>query len=130
VQNGRLEKPIILWNRTFATATEHAARLGHAEAVPTPEDAVARADVVWSCLSGQQAVLECFEKILAGDVRGKLFVECSTITPEATDKLAKQVLDKGGEFVAMPGMCTLSLDRSRRVGRETESNVCESDSVR
>lgn len=45
--------------------------------------------------------------ILRENVKEKLFVECSTITPEATNKLARRVLNAGGEFVAMPGKSTI-----------------------
>jgi 3-hydroxyisobutyrate dehydrogenase-like beta-hydroxyacid dehydrogenase len=47
--------------------------------------------------------METFNTILKEDVREKIFVECSTITPEATNELARRVLNAGGEFVAMPG---------------------------
>jgi 3-hydroxyisobutyrate dehydrogenase-like beta-hydroxyacid dehydrogenase len=59
--------------------------------------------MVWSFLADEDAVLEMFDTILREDIKGKLFVECSTITSEATNKLARRVLNAGGEFVAMPG---------------------------
>jgi hypothetical protein len=45
--------------------------------------------------------------ILREDIKGKLFVECSTITSEAMDKLARRVLNAGGEFVALPGKAAI-----------------------
>ena len=41
-------------------------------------------------------------------IRNKLFIESSSITPETTNSIAKQVLDAGGEIVAMPGMYSLT----------------------
>ncbi|PNP83746.1 hypothetical protein FNYG_02963 [Fusarium nygamai] len=37
-----------------------------------------------------------------GDVGEKLFVECSTISPELVDKIAKLMIDRGAEFVSSP----------------------------
>ena len=104
VLNGKLEKPIILWNRTEARTVEHQAAIRHAVAAKSIESAVSRSDYVWSCFSGQEAVIQSFDEILRHDVHGKLFIECSTITPEATNELARKVIEAGAEFVAMPGM--------------------------
>ncbi|KAM3069218.1 hypothetical protein ACMFMG_010735 [Clarireedia jacksonii] len=103
-KNGNLSKPLILWNRTHSKAIAHSETIGHSIAVPEICDAVSGADIIWSCFSGQTAVLESFEKILKSniDLKGKLFLECSTITPEATNELAKRIISAGGEFVAMP----------------------------
>lgn len=103
VKKGNLEKPIILWNRSYNRAADLSAEIGHSEAVHSIEEAVAPSNIIWSCLSDQEAVLETFDLILKGDVRGKLFLECSTITPPVTNTLAKRVIDAGAEFVAMPG---------------------------
>lgn len=48
--------------------------------------------------------MECFEEILLQDLHGKLFLECSTISPHVANRLAKRVLSAGAEFVAMPGL--------------------------
>ena len=45
-----------------------------------------------------------FNSILENDVEGKLFVECSTVTPEYSNELAAKVIGAGAEFVSMPGM--------------------------
>ena len=103
VKKGNLEKPIILWNRSYSRAADLSAEIGHSEAVHSVEEAVAPSNIIWSCLSDQEAVLGIFDIILKGDVRGKLFLECSTITPPVTNELAKRVIDAGAEFVAMPG---------------------------
>lgn len=43
-----------------------------------------------------------YDKMLAGNVEGKLFAETSTILPETTEKLARRVEQAGGQYVAMP----------------------------
>ena len=46
---------------------------------------------------------ETFEEILKMDIRGKLFLESSTVVPDVTNRIAKEVEEAGAEFVAMPG---------------------------
>jgi hypothetical protein len=103
VLNGKLEKSLILWNRTSSRAYEHSAQIGNSVVAETIKDAISMSDIVWSCLANQDAVLETFEMIFKEDIKGKLFVECSTMATEATNDLARRVIDSGGEFVAMPG---------------------------
>jgi hypothetical protein len=103
ILNGKLEKSLILWNRTSSRAYEHSAQIGNSVVAETIKDAVSMSDIVWSCLADQDAVFETFEIILKEDIKGKLFVECSTMAIEATNDLARRVVDSGGEFVAMPG---------------------------
>ena len=40
---------------------------------------------------------------MKGDVRGKLFVDCSTIHPDTTDIVAKSIEARSAQFVACPG---------------------------
>ena len=84
------------------------------------KDVVTKADIIWSCVEDQEAVEQTFREILSTaehDLRGKLFIESSTIPPDATNRIAKQVLDAGGEFVAMPG----TLNPLRNRGGEVRS---------
>ena len=90
-------------------------RIGHSTVVATSiKDVLTKADFIWSCVEDQEAVEQTFWEILSTaqhDLRGKLFIESSTIPPDSTNRIAKQVLDAGGEFVAMPG--TLNPLRNR-----------------
>ena len=103
VDKANLEKPLILWNRTQQRAQEHSSKLGHLLVATTVKEAVFRADIIWSCLQDQEAVTEIFEEILEMDIRGKLFLESSTVVPNVTNRIAKEVEEAGAEFVAMPG---------------------------
>jgi 3-hydroxyisobutyrate dehydrogenase-like beta-hydroxyacid dehydrogenase len=102
---GSLDQPILLWSRTTANAEAHAAELGpeRSTVASSLTEAVKGADMIWSCLTDLAAVSQTFDTILQTDVKGKLFVECSTVTPEASDALAAKVLAAGAEFVTMPG---------------------------
>lgn len=103
VVKGNLDKPLILYNRTRARAEEHSSVIGHATVANSLEEVVEKAQIIWSCLENQEAVLKTYDEFLTSDVKGTLFLECSTIRPEVTDQIAKRVLNAGGEFVAMPG---------------------------
>ena len=108
VLKGNLEKPLILYNRTLSRTKSVSERIGHSIVAETVTDAVAPADIIFSCLMDSDAVNDTFHTILQGDVSGKLFVECSTISPELTDELAVKLQAAGAEFVAMPGRLSLS----------------------
>ena len=108
VAKGNLEKPLLLWNRTAARADELSQKIGHSKAIHSLEDVVSQSDIIWTCLRDQEAVIETFEKILRGSVRGKLFLESSTITQAGTNRLANDLIEAGAEFVAMPGKKVLS----------------------
>ncbi|KAF4625075.1 hypothetical protein G7Y89_g13096 [Cudoniella acicularis] len=100
---GNLKAPIIIWNRTLARAIDHSNQVGsNALVAESIQEAVFKSDIIWSSLGSQEAVLQCFDTILKENVKGKLFVECSTITPEVTDDLSQRVIEAGAEFVAMP----------------------------
>ncbi|KAK7046601.1 putative oxidoreductase [Favolaschia claudopus] len=102
---GGLSKPILLWNRTHKTAVKAEESIGgnSARAVESLVEIVREADIVWSCLYDQPVVERVYEEILEKvDLVGKVVVECSTITPEGADGLARRVVGAGGRFVTMP----------------------------
>ncbi len=106
VEKGDLDKPVILYNRTRKRADDLASSLppGKTEVVDSVEEGVKRADIVFSIVSNDAAVRAVFGSALGagGDVRGKLFVECSTVHPETTEQLARDAAAAGAQFVASP----------------------------
>ena len=104
VQKGNLEKPVLLYNRTRKRSEDVAAALpeGKAEIVDSIEAGLARADIIFAIVSNDAAASAVFETILRAEVRGKLFVECSTLHPDTTDRLARDVEAAGAQFVASP----------------------------
>jgi 3-hydroxyisobutyrate dehydrogenase-like beta-hydroxyacid dehydrogenase len=103
ILHGNLDKPLKIYNRTRAHAEEHSASIGSSRVADTIDEAISGSDIVWSCVQDQEAVEATFERILMNDIKGKLFVESSSITPEKTNEIATRVVQAGGEFVAMPG---------------------------
>lgn len=99
-----LSSPLLLYNRSTERAASLSTKLG-SEKTQVIEDlaaGTAKADVLFTCLSNDEAVNAVFETILQGEVKGKLFVECSTIHPKTTEVLAKACTAAGAEFVAAP----------------------------
>lgn len=97
--------PLLLYNRTTQRATDLRANLpdGKAEVVTDLAQGIARADVIFSCIANDAVVEETLDAAIAsGDIKGKLFVECSTIHPDTTERVGNKIVGQGGEFVAVP----------------------------
>lgn len=109
MEKGNLRSPLILFNRTLSKATALSAQLpaGTTTIASSIDSAVAQADIIFTCLSDDAAVLNVFAAALIGDVRGKLFVDCSTVHPDTTEHLTRVAEAQGAEFVACPGMWAL-----------------------
>ncbi len=105
VEKGNLDKPLIIFNRTTKRATDLKERLpsGKSIVVLSIEEAVSKSDIVFTCLGDDLAVKDTLATAVKGDVKGKLFADCSTIHPDTTNELAKLVVEHGAHFVACPG---------------------------
>ena len=106
VEKGDLENPLVIFNRTQQRAIDLNAKLpvGKSVVASSLDEAVSRADIVFTSLGDDTAMTETLDAAVAGNVKGKLFVDCSTVHPDTTKKLAKNVQEKGAEFIACPGM--------------------------
>ncbi|KAH7327889.1 6-phosphogluconate dehydrogenase NAD-binding protein [Stachybotrys elegans] len=104
VEKGGLDSPLLLYNRSIQRAVDLSSTLpsGKTEVLDSLEAVAARADIIFTCLADDEAVRTTIDAILQGDVKGKLFVDCSTIHPETTEAIAKLVSTHGAEFVAAP----------------------------
>ncbi|KAL2175683.1 NAD binding domain of 6-phosphogluconate dehydrogenase-domain-containing protein [Thermothelomyces heterothallicus CBS 202.75] len=105
VEKAEIEHPVLIYNRTKQRSIDFAEKLpaGKTEISDSIPEGVAKADVIFTILAKDDIVETVVDKILeAGDVKGKLFVECSTIHPDTTARVAKRFLERGAEFVAAP----------------------------
>jgi len=104
VEKGNLDKPVIIYNRTTARAEKLSSSLpsGKTKVATTIEEAVENSDIVFTCVGDDKAIEDTISTALKGNPKGKLFVDCSTVHPDTTDKLAKTINDAGAEFVACP----------------------------
>jgi len=94
---------VAVWNRSPAK-TEPLREAGAAVA-ESPAALVAQSDVILTILTDEAALDAVFHGpngLLSGEVAGKLFVEMSTVQPQAEIALAEQVRGKGAAFIECP----------------------------
>lgn len=104
VEKGNLDQPLLLYNRTKQRSVDLSTALGtdKTEVVDSIADGVAKADIIFTILANDQAIEATMAEIVKSDLKGKLVVECSTIHPQTTEKLAELVLAKGAEYLTAP----------------------------
>ena len=105
VEKGNLDKPLIIYNRTQQRAEELNAKLpsGKSTVASSLDEAVSKSDMIFTCLGDDAAVKDTITSALKGSVKGKLFVDCSTVHPDTTNMLAESIDGHGAEMVACPG---------------------------
>jgi 3-hydroxyisobutyrate dehydrogenase len=94
---------VTVWNR----APEKAKPLADAGAkvANSPAELATQVEAVVTILTNREALAAVFEGpsgLLAGDARGKLFIEMSTVQPHDEVALAEKVRARGGVFVECP----------------------------
>lgn len=106
VEKGNLDGPLLLYNRTKKRSDDLAASLpaGKTEVVENISHGIEKADIIFSCLTDDAAVQAVYAEALKQNnkLKGKIFVECSTIHPDTTEAVAKDVQAAGASFVASP----------------------------
>lgn len=102
VQRGNLSQPLLIYNRTTSRASDLSSKIGHSTVASTIDDAVPTSDIIFLCLGDDGAVQDTIKQAVQGNVKGKLFVDCSTIHPDTTASIAKDVEAQGAFFVACP----------------------------
>jgi len=104
VEKGNLSQPLIIFNRTQKRADDLSTKLGDGKCkvASTILEAVKTSDIIFACVGDDKAINETIDSALEGDVKGKLFVDCSTVHPDTTNALSKKITGKGAHFVACP----------------------------
>jgi len=95
--------PLTVWNRT-RSKTDEFAKMG-ARVADTPKDAAAGADIVITMLSDPPAVeLVAFGRdgVIEGLGEGAVLIDCSTVDPSTSLKLASAAKGKGADFLDSP----------------------------
>jgi 3-hydroxyisobutyrate dehydrogenase len=92
---------MMVWNRTADKARELAKSAGFSVAA-TPRELAERSEMVITILTDAKAVDQVYGEMLGGNVKGKLFVEMSTVRPETQKNLNERVRATGGVFVECP----------------------------
>jgi 3-hydroxyisobutyrate dehydrogenase len=94
---------LTVWNRT-AEKTKPLADAG-ASVAKTPAELTNSVDVVISLLIDTAALDAVYlgpQGLLAGEAKGKLFIEMSTVTPEAQIALSEKVRARGADYIECP----------------------------
>ena len=94
---------VTVWNRT-REKTKVLASAG-ASVAATPADLATQVEIVITFLADAAAIDATYHGssgLLAGEVRGKLFIDMSTVRPEVEKALAKEVRNKGAALIECP----------------------------
>ena len=94
---------VTVWNRT-AEKAKPSAEAG-AKVAASPADVAAASEAVITILTDGKAIDDVYNGpngLLAGDVKGKLFIEMSTVAPKVETDLAPKVRAKGAALVECP----------------------------
>lgn len=103
VEKGNLGKPLIISNRTPKKAEDLSRSFsGKSTAAASIDEVVSKSDIIFTCVGDDAAINDTIDQALKGNVKGKLFVDCSTVHPDTTEALAKKITAAGAEFVACP----------------------------
>jgi len=102
VEKGNLSEPLIIYNRTQSRATDLSRKIGHSTVATSIEEAVSKSDIIFTCLGDDPAIKSAIEAVTKVEVKGKLFVDCSTVHPDTTHELCERLEGKGASFVACP----------------------------
>jgi 3-hydroxyisobutyrate dehydrogenase len=98
-----LGNAVIIWNRT-AAKTDGLAAAG-ATVAATPRELASGAELIITMLTDAAAIDATYHGasgLLAGEVRGKLFVDMSTVRPEVEKALAARVRARGAALIDCP----------------------------
>jgi 3-hydroxyisobutyrate dehydrogenase-like beta-hydroxyacid dehydrogenase len=93
--------PLTVWNRR----PDRARAIAGATTASSPREAAAAADVVCTMLSDPaalQAVADGPDGLVAGLSPGKIWLDFSTVTPEASRRAAEKAREKGADFCDVP----------------------------
>jgi 3-hydroxyisobutyrate dehydrogenase len=92
---------VTAWNRTREKL--HAVAQAGATVAATPAELAERSQAIITILTDAAAIASVYDgSLLAGNVRGKLFIEMSTVEPQTEIALAAKVRNRGAAFVECP----------------------------
>lgn len=88
-----------VYNRSSEKAADFKEKSKVAENV---SELVKNSDIIFTMLTNDDAVKEVYKEILSLDIAGKLFVDMSTISPEASTKISDAIKIKEASFIDAP----------------------------
>ena len=94
---------VTVWNRTAAKAQSLAS--SGAKVAATPRELAGSVEIVISILTNAQAIHAAYDGqdgLLAGDIKGKLFIEMSTVRPGTEKTLGAKIDAQGAALIDCP----------------------------
>ena len=88
---------MMVWNRT----ADKARSLGFPVAA-SPQELAQRSDLVISILTDAKAVDQVYGEMLSGDMKGRLFIEMSTVRPQVQKNLNERVKARNAVLIECP----------------------------
>ncbi|KAI4864427.1 6-phosphogluconate dehydrogenase [Hypoxylon rubiginosum] len=93
--------PLIFTNRTLSRGDSLKALGGIP--VESVNDVARKCDIIFSCVSNDAVLQQVANDIVtSGSISGKVYVDCSTVHPDTSAAISKQISEAGAEFVAAP----------------------------
>ncbi|WP_313579085.1 NAD(P)-dependent oxidoreductase [Chishuiella sp.] len=90
---------LAVYNRTIEKAKDFEKQSTIYDSI---EKLVENSDIIFTMLTNDKAVKDVYEQIVSLDIKGKLFVDMSTISQEATTENAKLIKSKGASLIDAP----------------------------
>ena len=69
VERGRLDKPLIIFNRTTKRAEDLCSKIGHSTVASSIEDAVLTSEIIFICMGDDIAVRDTVDHIIRGNIK-------------------------------------------------------------
>lgn len=90
-----------VWNRTSDKANALAEDTG-VTAAATPADLAAKCNVILTCVSADQDLLDVIEQLIPGVQPGTILIETSTVNPATARQIAERLAELDAGFVDAP----------------------------
>lgn len=97
---GKIESPVVVWNRTTARSEQHAAEFGTRCARELSD--VVDADVIITCLPTSMEVAAIAEMLAPTLKSGSLWIDCTSGEPNTTKEVARTLSSVGVTMIDCP----------------------------
>ena len=98
-----IEGPLVVYHRITKTSEDFAFKHPNSRATPALTNLVRSADIIWTYLDHEMSINAVYQVLLASDVKGKLFVECSGVLEnDYIYALANEAKERGATFLTLP----------------------------
>ncbi|RDH25227.1 hypothetical protein M747DRAFT_320475 [Aspergillus niger ATCC 13496] len=103
-QKGPQTTPVTLYNRTTSKATDFASTLPANKATVSTSlsDAISNSTIIFICVGDDAALEAIISGLPTASLSSKIIVDCSTVHPDTSRKIQRQLASHGASFIACP----------------------------